>query len=133
MLQSRSKAPPGRRYGASGKTVSPPARNPARTAVRVDAGPAHERGPDGGFPGAPRAANQSDARRGSLAVRSRLQESVPRMTENPREDSACRRVFGVRRSIARRARGRGWRIPGLTTMEGRADNFSLDINSVTAA
>jgi hypothetical protein len=54
------------------------------------------------------------------------------MTENPREDAASRRIR--RAAIARSPRrGRGLRIPRLTLTEGRADNFSLDINSVTAA
>jgi len=94
---------------SDGKTVSPPARNPAR-ARRIKATRAEVRSPfDYGS-----------------------QESVPRMTENPREDAASRRIR--RAAIARSPRrGRGLRIPRLTLTEGRADNFSLDINSVTAA
>src|SRR5262249_35348040 len=83
-----------RRYAATGKTVSLRARNPARATLGVEAGPALDvrAGDDGGFPAPPSAANQSGRRRGALAVRSRFQESVPRMTENPREDAASRRI-----------------------------------------
>jgi len=42
-------------------------------------------------------------------------------------------AFGARPSLARHDPDAGSGIGGLTPSEGRADNFSLDINSVTAA
>src|SRR6516225_9862757 len=83
----RRKAPPERRYGASGKTVSPPARNPARATLRVAAGPALDMraGEEGGSRAPPSAANQSGRRRGALAVRSRLKRiAVANDRKSPR-------------------------------------------------
>ena len=61
-----------------------------------------------------------------------LRESPPLMTENPREDAASRRI---RRAAVNHHRGAdaSLGVRGQTPTEGRADNFSLDINSVTAA
>jgi len=54
------------------------------------------------------------------------------MTENAREDAASRRI---RRAAVNHPRGAdaGLGGRGQAPTEGRADNFSLDINSVTAA
>jgi hypothetical protein len=61
-----------------------------------------------------------------------LRESPPLMTENPREDAASRRI---RRAAVNHHRGAdaSLGVRGQTPTEGRADNFSLDINCVTAA
>ena len=61
-----------------------------------------------------------------------LRESPPLMTENAREDAASRRI---RRAAVNHHRGAdaSLGVRGQTPTEGRADNFSLDINSVTAA
>jgi hypothetical protein len=55
------------------------------------------------------------------------------MTENPREDAASRRIRRAAIDRSPHQRTRLAHFPGLTPTEGRADNFSLDINSVTAA
>jgi hypothetical protein len=54
------------------------------------------------------------------------------MTENPREDAASRRI---RRAAVNHRCGAdaSLGVRGQTPTEGRADNFSLDINCVTAA
>jgi len=77
------------------------------------------------------AANQNGERRAALAVRRRISVSLTR--ENPRE-YADEPAHWAQARLARPCRARhGWRRPALTWMEGRADNFSLDINFVTAA
>jgi hypothetical protein len=54
------------------------------------------------------------------------------MTENARQHAASRRI---RRAAVNHQRGpdAGADVRGQTPTEGRADNFLLDINSVTAA
>jgi hypothetical protein len=61
-----------------------------------------------------------------------LRESPPLMTENARQHAASRRI---RRAAVNHQRGpdAGADVRGQTPTEGRADNFLLDINSVTAA
>src|SRR5262249_34943244 len=88
---------------------------------------------DGVFSGPPSAANQSGRRRDALAVRSRLKRIAVA------DDQKCARRRGerrIRRAAVnhRRGYGRGaCASAARPPTEGRADNFSLDINSVTAA
>src|SRR6516162_2472159 len=90
-------------------------------------------GDEGGFPAPPSAANQSGRRRSALAARSRLK----RIAVADDRKSARRRGEPAHSAQARVARPRrardGLRRPALTWTEGRADNFSLDINFVTGA
>jgi hypothetical protein len=58
-----------------------------------------------------------------------LRESPSLMSENPREDAVSRRI---RRAAVNRSPRPPARLCAAPT-EGRADNFSLDINSVTGA
>src|SRR5262249_39154574 len=131
----RRKAPPERRYGASGKTVSPPARNPARATLRVEAGPALDMraGDEGGFPAPPSAPNQSGRRRGALAVRSRLKRIAVANDRNPRRIGAGAGALGAGGPRSPAAPRHRLRRPVRTRTEGLADNFSLDINFVTGA